>query len=76
MTLIEQMRSKPKPRIVRAEPTQFESFIKANVETSSYVDLSKKAVSGGRNFNIVLIEMTPELQQFLKFVYSGGTTNG
>ena len=66
--LIEVLRASPKPRHVRAQPQQFDRFYRANISYAG-VWLSRSKQVKEEVFDTVLVELTPEMQLLLKYVY-------
>ena len=67
------MRANSKPKFVRANKNKLDKFIDSDVDWSGYVDLAKKPKIGTNSYNVVLVEMTPQLQRLLTLIYKGDT---
>lgn len=66
--IVEMLRVSPKPRYVRAQPKQFDRFYGANIAYGG-VWLSKHKQVKEEIFDTVLVELTPEMQLLLKYIY-------
>jgi len=71
-TLVNKLRASPKPKYVRAQTKQFDSFCRA-FESGGVGSLwlSKQKQYNELSFESILIEMTPEMQNLLQYIYSG-----
>jgi len=66
--IVDLLRTSPKPRFVRAQPQQFERFYNANIAYGG-VWLSRHKQVKDEVFDTVLVELTPEIQLLLKYLY-------
>ena len=69
--LIGKLRASPKPRFVRAKQSRLDNFHRSCVGWTGNVGLSKKRESVSEPFDVVLVEITPDLQQLLTYIYAG-----
>jgi len=66
--IVSTLRESKKPRHVRVQPQQFDRFCRANIAYGGIWASQHQQVKE-ESFDTVLIEMTPEMQLLLKYVY-------
>lgn len=67
--LINKLRGSPKPRFVRAQKTRLDNFHNSCVGWTGNVGLSKTVDSASEPFDVVLVELTPDVKVLLNHIY-------
>lgn len=67
--LIDRLRSNDKPRHVRCQTRKFDNFQRSCVGWTGNIGLAKKKYVGDEPFDMVLIELTPDIKLLLNYIY-------
>ena len=66
--VISKLRVLPKPRHLRVKKERLDSFLNTNISLG-HLEISKRENIAERNFDSIMVELTPDLQLLLKHIY-------